>query len=269
MGIKANSLLVLRNIFGNPHLSTTSQSAIARTIIATLMALPRQSAALISPDARFIHQLSERISTFAAQIASGTSNVVSKALPFVMSEATGEQTVRYILSTLTLLIISKIDKQLELLIHPRVPPLVRLVPNVEALTLFAPEAPPEEENQPTFVEQLVPAPVLQPVAKPLFSLPSTQEPTQTPPIQTETSKTATVRPPSPMLAVSPAPPIVATIQPVLPKIAPAPAMVARTVLAPEPVSVAAADDDDDDEEMPSINMDSDSEGDDDDEEAMS
>jgi len=271
--MKNNPRLVLQNLFGNPHLSTASQSAIARTVVATLMALPRQSAALISPDARFIYQLSERISAFAVHIGSGTSNVLSKALPFVMSEAVGEQTVSYMLSDSTLLNISKVEKQLELLLHPRVPPLVRLVPNVEALTLFAPEAPPEEENQKEAVEQSAPAVPLQPAAKPIFSLPTVrrQEPTQPPPAQIEATQTATVAPPSPMHAISPAPPIVATVPPVLPKIAPIPAKISQTVLAPAPISIVAAEeeDEDEDEEMPSINMDSDSGEEDDEEEGMS
>ncbi|KAF9534746.1 rRNA processing/ribosome biogenesis-domain-containing protein [Crepidotus variabilis] len=125
------SIDVLEHLLPSPSLSLAMHSAIARVIISISLSLPRMSASTISQDSSFIHQLKSKIQKAALIIGQGTTSVMSKSLPFILEEALCSDDV-------------EINRQLETLVHPRLPPLVRALPQLEALSLFKAEESREE-----------------------------------------------------------------------------------------------------------------------------
>jgi len=107
------------------------QSIIARIIISALIVLPRMPSTLLSANPGLMFQVKEKIQKFSVSIGSGTSSVMSKSLPFVV-EAVLEGSN------------NPAQKEIGVLLHPRVPPLVRSMPHVESLSLFKAEEPQDE-----------------------------------------------------------------------------------------------------------------------------
>ncbi|KAF9478150.1 hypothetical protein BDN70DRAFT_880303 [Pholiota conissans] len=125
------SIDVLQSLFRIPNLSLTLQSVIARIITSILVALPSMSPASLSHDPCFIHVVNKRVQDFGLVIGAGTTSVMSKTLPFVIESALTGSDLR-------------IQHDIELLLHPRIPPLVRSMPHVEVLSLFKAEEPRDE-----------------------------------------------------------------------------------------------------------------------------
>lgn len=115
-----------------------------------LLGLPRTSASSISQDPGFIHTLYAKIQDFSLDIGSGTTSVMSKTLPFVIESALSANdpqvrcihfhSSRHNLSNYDL----QIQRDIALLLHPRVPPLVRSMPHLESISLFKAEQSQEE-----------------------------------------------------------------------------------------------------------------------------
>ncbi|KAF8969481.1 rRNA processing/ribosome biogenesis-domain-containing protein [Flammula alnicola] len=129
--ILLSSIDVIQSLFRNPNLSSAMQSIIGRIIISILIALPRMSSSSLSPDPGLIHVVSVKIQKFSVIIGSGTTSVMSKALPFVIEAALESYH-------------PDIQRDIGMLLHPRVPPLLRSMPHVESLSLFKAEESQEE-----------------------------------------------------------------------------------------------------------------------------
>ncbi|KAH9482766.1 hypothetical protein JR316_0004866 [Psilocybe cubensis] len=125
------SIDVVQSLLRNPHLSSSMQSIIARLITSVLMTLPRMSFSTLSGDPTFFELVSAKIQRLSFRIGSGTTSVMSKTLPFVIEAALANSN-------------SEIQHDIGMLIHPRVPPLVRSMPHIEALSLFKVEESLEE-----------------------------------------------------------------------------------------------------------------------------
>ncbi|KDR83920.1 hypothetical protein GALMADRAFT_54559 [Galerina marginata CBS 339.88] len=125
------SLDVIQSLFRNPNLASAAQSIIARVIIAILISLPRMAPSSLSSDPTFMQLISDKMENFSFIIGSGTTSVMSKTLPFVIEAALTNDR-------------PKMQRDIGMLLHPRVPPLVRSMPHVESLSLFKAEESQEE-----------------------------------------------------------------------------------------------------------------------------
>ncbi|KAG6833947.1 hypothetical protein H0H87_007958 [Tephrocybe sp. NHM501043] len=249
---------VMRLVLRNPNLSSAMQSISVRVLLSILLTLPQISPASLSSNLRLHSDLLQLVQSINTELGSGTTSVMSKSLGIVVRatiiEDDNEDTLR----------------DLEILLHPRVPPLVRSLPHVESLSLFRAEEPQEEADvreeiglhgalpdQPTNLHE-----------EDVVMHDSIAHITQAPPLNHLQPKTVDERP-------SPAPPVASPslvtqqplgpatmskasaieqpqMKPPVPKSTPQP-------VVPPPVQVPVAQEvDDEDEEMPAINMDSDS-----------
>ncbi|KAF8913747.1 rRNA processing/ribosome biogenesis-domain-containing protein [Gymnopilus junonius] len=127
------SIDVVQVLFKNPNLSSAMQSIIARIFIFILLFLPRMPASLLSEDPSFLQVITTKVQKFAFVIGSGTTSVMGKALPFVIQEG--------LTGSLQVIHLNKLFMQndIAMLLHPRVPPLVRSMPHVELLSLWKAE----------------------------------------------------------------------------------------------------------------------------------
>jgi hypothetical protein len=146
------SLIVLRHLFKNPSLSSALQSIIARVIIAMLVTFPRIPSSQAS-DPVFMLSLTNKVKEMSLLIGSGTTGAMCKALPYVIeaSLAFEHSDVSSVFSNLWEGIIrtdslSQFQRQLELLLHPRLPPILQSLPHLESLSLFKAEESHEEAN---------------------------------------------------------------------------------------------------------------------------
>jgi hypothetical protein len=125
------------------------QSIIARIIISALIVLPRMPSALLSADSGLMYQVKDKIQNFSVSIGSGTSSVMSKSLPFVVEAALEGSNIPVCCNIGSCLIntlqyLHQAQKEIGLLLHPRMPPLVRSMPHVESFSLFKAEEPQDE-----------------------------------------------------------------------------------------------------------------------------
>ncbi|KAF8076598.1 rRNA processing/ribosome biogenesis-domain-containing protein [Lyophyllum atratum] len=125
------ALEVIRLLLRNPHLSHAMHSISTRVLLSMLLALPQISPASISPDLQLHNELLKLVQTINAELGSGTTSVMSKSLGLVVRATLLEDD-------------DETFRHLEILIHPRVPPLVRSLPHVESLSLFRAEESQEE-----------------------------------------------------------------------------------------------------------------------------
>ncbi|KAG7096761.1 hypothetical protein E1B28_004173 [Marasmius oreades] len=123
---------VLHTLLRNPNVSSNMHSLSCRVVLAAILNLPRIPPLLVSPDAQVHRQLVERLQQLALTLSEGTTSAMGRSLGLVM----------HALSTVD------IDEDtmhgLDLLLHPRLPPLLRSQPQVEALSLFRSEESEEE-----------------------------------------------------------------------------------------------------------------------------
>jgi hypothetical protein len=143
--------LVLRS----PHLAPAVHSIASRVLLSMLLVLPRMSPASLSPDPPLHGRVLAKVHEICAELGSGTTSVMSKSLGLVIqaSIVDGSEHVSrrlrflraYDLLQLQALISSEgVRRTLDLLLHPRVPPLIRSLPHVESLSLFRAEESLEE-----------------------------------------------------------------------------------------------------------------------------
>ncbi|KAJ7639023.1 rRNA processing/ribosome biogenesis-domain-containing protein [Roridomyces roridus] len=229
---------VLRLILLNPNLSPTMHSISCRVVLSILLALPQMAPASLSPDSKLYPLLLEQVQELNAEMGAGSTSRMSKSLGLVLSGTLGN---------------SQIQRDVEVLLHPRLPPLVRSLPFVESLALFRAEE--SQEEMDTRQSLGLGAPETEDSAMPDVA--------------------DTLPPPKPDVAPIPAPtPAPAPIAvPAIPSSLPPPPPIAKPVVSqptpvvtepPPKVSYEApparieVDDGDKNEEMPSIDMDSDS-----------
>ncbi|KAF9569005.1 hypothetical protein CPC08DRAFT_678642 [Agrocybe pediades] len=125
------SLDVAHVLLPNSNLSPTMQSIIARLMISLLMTLPRLPWHSLSQDPTLVQRLIKKVQNIGFTISSGTTGVMSKSLPFVIKASLRSDELES-------------QRNLGILIHPRVPPLVRSMPHIESLSLYKAEESQEE-----------------------------------------------------------------------------------------------------------------------------
>ncbi|KAG6812998.1 hypothetical protein H0H92_014929 [Tricholoma furcatifolium] len=250
------ALNVMRLLLQSPNLSPSMQSISARVLLSILLGLPQISPASLSPDLVLYDELVQLVQSITAELGSGTTSVMSKSLSMVVRAAIAgndnEETLR----------------DLEILLHPRVPPLVRSLPHVESLSLFSAEEPQEEADVRRDLGLHVVAPSQPPAAHaeedvvmkdaitaPVVSVKPIDSATSPLPKPLPSATAAIQSLPAPQTLPSPVvierphiqPPVAAqknTPRPAVPQ-------PVQPVTVPNPL-------DEEDEEMPEINMDSDS-----------
>ncbi|KAH9844088.1 rRNA processing/ribosome biogenesis-domain-containing protein [Rhodofomes roseus] len=256
------SIDVIRLVLRNSQLPPAVHSLLSRVLLAVYVSLPQMQPALVSADLSLHGKVHEKVRAVCIEQASGTSNVLSKSLGLVVSGMSPGQhdTVN-------------IMRDVDLLLHPRVPPLVRSLPHVEMLSLFREEEGDEEA-------EMRKAMGLATAEETLSTLPSTTQNFATPPgparftqmvpetstahntasssqQQTDTLHAQGLPVPShPTLPTETS----TTSAPFTPVIQPSTASVPSEV-RPQMQGSAPMDEDDEDEPMPTINMDSDSDAD--------
>ncbi|KAF9057988.1 rRNA processing/ribosome biogenesis-domain-containing protein [Panaeolus papilionaceus] len=122
------SIDAIQKLYEHPDLTPALKSVIARLLIAILMALPRTSPKALSTRPELHHVVHSKVQRFAATIASGNTSITSKSLPLITRVSHQ----------------NSIQKELGLIIHPRIPPLIRSMPQVESLSFFKSEESHEE-----------------------------------------------------------------------------------------------------------------------------
>ncbi|KAG5648888.1 hypothetical protein DXG03_000237 [Asterophora parasitica] len=226
------------------------QSISARVLLSMLLALPQISPVSLSPDLKFHGDLLQLVQSMNTELGSGTTSVMSKSLGLVVRATLLEDS-------------DDTFRDLEILLHPRVPPLVRSLPHVESLSLFRAEEPQDEADareevglQCAFPDRPTSTYETKDV---LMHNDSGSAP------KSNGSNPVTVNAPPPAPTHIPTVPLqqasvpaVARVHVELPR--PNPPLLAsapvQTVIPPQPAGVPVPEEDD--EEMPTIDMDSDS-----------
>ncbi|KXN89565.1 Proline-, glutamic acid- and leucine-rich protein 1 [Leucoagaricus sp. SymC.cos] len=132
--ISLTALKVIRLLLRDPHLSDTMRSISVRVLIALLFAIPRIPPAILSPDPTLHQAILNKLHDISAEIASGTSSILSKSLPLIVAALTRSGC-------------DESQMRLDLLLHPRLPPLMRSMPLAESLALIFSEESDEEATQ--------------------------------------------------------------------------------------------------------------------------
>ncbi|EMD40910.1 hypothetical protein CERSUDRAFT_111496 [Gelatoporia subvermispora B] len=116
-------------------LTPAIHSVVARTMLSIYLALPRIPPGILSPDTTLHTKIYAEVQIIALGLASGTSSTMSKSMALAIN------TVLHGTRELSQPII---QREIDLLLHPRMPPLVRSLPHVETISLFRAEESQEE-----------------------------------------------------------------------------------------------------------------------------
>ncbi|OCH92155.1 hypothetical protein OBBRIDRAFT_886436 [Obba rivulosa] len=125
--------LVLRKA----QLTPAIHSIVSRTMLSVYLALPQMPPATLSPDTTLHAKIYAEVQTIALGLASGTNSTMSKSLTLAIN------TVLHGACDPSQAIV---QHGIDLLLHPRMPPLVRSLPHVETISLFRAEESQEEAD---------------------------------------------------------------------------------------------------------------------------
>ncbi|KAL1708625.1 rRNA processing/ribosome biogenesis-domain-containing protein [Schizophyllum commune] len=272
-----SALDVVRYLLHAGELAPMLRSIASRVLLSVHLALPGMALGAVAGDLAVYGRVVERVQKMVVEVGAGSSSAMGKGLPLAM---------KGILAGVN----ENAFRTLDLLLHPRLPPLVRPLPHVDALALFAGEESAEEKrtrldmgfsmsadaststsneaNEASAMEQdqlVDTAPAAAPPASATFlQPPALKTYPSAPPI-------ATMPPPAPAqaeLAYVPTSSTAAALAPAALPLASAPPKSPMGVITGTSTSraeaqtevVSMAVEEDDDEEMPAIDMSSDSEG---------
>ncbi|KAL1760148.1 rRNA processing/ribosome biogenesis-domain-containing protein [Schizophyllum commune] len=272
-----SALDVVRYLLRAAELAPMLRSIASRVLLSVHLALPGMAPGAVAGDFAVYGRLVEKVQKVVVEVSAGSSSAMGKGLPLAMKGALAG-------------VNEDAFRTLDLLLHPRLPPLVRPLPHVDALTLFAGEESAEEKrtridmgfsmsadaptavsneaNEASAMEQDQPvdtAPAAAPHASATFMQPPALKTyPSAPPIATMPPPTSAQAEP----AYVPASSTAAALAPAALPLAPAPPKAPMGVITGTSTSraeaqtevVSMAVDEDDDEEMPEIDMSSDSEG---------
>ncbi|KAF5358971.1 hypothetical protein D9758_004780 [Tetrapyrgos nigripes] len=125
---------VIQLLLANPDVTPAVHSVASRVILSALLYLPQTAPGLVSPDLQVYEQLTSKIQNIAVELGAGTTTAMSKSLALVVRASS----------------MAGLDnasrRDLDLFLHPRLPPLLRSLPTVEALALFRSEESNEEAH---------------------------------------------------------------------------------------------------------------------------
>ncbi|KAJ3575808.1 hypothetical protein NP233_g842 [Leucocoprinus birnbaumii] len=127
------ALDVVRLLLRDHHLSAAMQSISVRVLIAIMLTVIRIPPATLSSDPGLYPNVMNKLHGISTEITTGTSSVLSKSLPFIVTAlGYGGSNV------------AESQRQLDLLLHPRLPPVIRPMPLAESLSLMYSEEADEE-----------------------------------------------------------------------------------------------------------------------------
>ncbi|KAF7332113.1 RIX1 domain-containing protein [Mycena kentingensis (nom. inval.)] len=236
--IVLRAFAVLQLLLRNGGLSPALQSIVCRVCLSALLALAQMTPASLSPDVRLHALLSATIQKTCVEFASASVDGLSKSLGLIVSTCLAAGTLQH---------------EIEYLLHPRLPPLLRTMPGIEALSLFRTEESEEESHLIKSFGLASVAPSAPPVVR-AGSEPVTLLPKRQPTAPAAQPLAPAVEPPAALIfrptPPAPKPPLKAP-SPAL-KVGPAPA---EAPTLPVPMDVEG---DETNEDMPSIDLDSDS-----------
>ncbi|EDR12335.1 uncharacterized protein LACBIDRAFT_292824 [Laccaria bicolor S238N-H82] len=124
---------VIRDCVRNPSLSPAVHSTVSRLILSIALALPQIPPALLSPDPSLFERVYKQVRSLSVEIGTWSSSAMSRSLPLLLQ--TGLRVND-----------SEIQCLFNLLLHPRVPPLIRSMPHIESISLFPSEGSEDERE---------------------------------------------------------------------------------------------------------------------------
>ncbi|KAF7355498.1 Pre-rRNA-processing protein rix1 [Mycena sanguinolenta] len=132
---EGNALLsafaVVRLVLQNPNLSPAMQSILCRIVLSVQLVLPQMSSASLSADPKLHPLLLQQVQNLSVELGAGSTCGMSRSLGLIVGASLGD---------------SDLHRDLEVLLHPRLPPLVRSMPYIESLSLFRAEESQEESE---------------------------------------------------------------------------------------------------------------------------
>ena len=143
-------LVVVQQVLQSTSVSPSIQSLAGRIMLALFTSLPQIPPNLLSYDLSLHSQLSTKLQKGCITFASGASGNMSKSLGLLLSASTSADSSASSVSHFTLHETAGLKPfqglwlDIDLMIHPRAPPLVRALPHVESLSLFQAEESNEE-----------------------------------------------------------------------------------------------------------------------------
>ncbi|KAH9899725.1 rRNA processing/ribosome biogenesis-domain-containing protein, partial [Cubamyces lactineus] len=128
---------VLENLLLRTQINPPVHSLASRLLLSIYASMPHLPPATLSPDLSLHEKMYTKLQMTCAHLAIGTTSTMGKGLGLVLSVSDG---------TLSENGSIVVPAEIDLLLHPRVPPLVRSLPHVEMLSLFRAEESQEEAD---------------------------------------------------------------------------------------------------------------------------
>ncbi|EKM59257.1 uncharacterized protein PHACADRAFT_113693 [Phanerochaete carnosa HHB-10118-sp] len=128
------ALDVFQRLVQSATLNPAVQSIIGRVLLALYISLPQIPPSLFSLNLSLYGQVYEAVQRICIEIGIGTTSTMSKSLSlFIGNSFRGFKPAGVL-------------RDIDLMLHPRVPPLIRVLPHVEILSLFRAEEGQEEKD---------------------------------------------------------------------------------------------------------------------------
>lgn len=138
------ALEALQALLHDPGVTPAVQSLTTRILLSLHSSLPRLSPPSLSGNLALHDRVCTKVQELCIELGSGNASVMSRSLPLVIGLNQNVRCRSFYTTQIPDFLQPKNDmqKRLDLLLHPRLPPLVRPMPPVDALYLFR-----AEENQ--------------------------------------------------------------------------------------------------------------------------
>jgi len=143
---------VVKYCIGNPNLSPSQLSLASRILLSIQLTLSHLAPSILSPDPQVFRKVQSAVHTICTEISSTSTISLQKTLPLVVREVikSGDSEVRHLKFTALSSYktsFEQLQASLDLLLHPRLPPIVRPIPTTHSLALFRVEESEEEAAQ--------------------------------------------------------------------------------------------------------------------------
>ncbi|KAL7282519.1 hypothetical protein ACG7TL_003990 [Trametes sanguinea] len=121
---------VLEHLLLRTQVNPPVHSLASRLLLSIYASLPQLPPAILSPDLSLHAKLYSKVQRTCTHLGMGTTSTMGKALGLILNASDGTLSENREIT---------IPTEIDLLLHPRVPPLVRSLPHVEMLSLFRAE----------------------------------------------------------------------------------------------------------------------------------
>ncbi|TFK28886.1 hypothetical protein FA15DRAFT_753263 [Coprinopsis marcescibilis] len=126
-------LEVLAHSLKNPNLAEVQVSLVSRVLLSIQLAMGQMSASTFSLDPVWFDMVHKKIQGICTELASSSSAALHRATPLIVASLMRSENPEALSS-------------LDLLIHPRLPPMVRPIPPTQSISLFRHEESQEEAD---------------------------------------------------------------------------------------------------------------------------